>query len=107
MRFIPASIVILIALLSTASLAQQAPAAPPQSQSAPQGYTGAYGPPGPGTPYSTGPLPEVLAPTGRSIEGPNNTTLIVKAVPCTVAARWTDGTTTCVGIPDSFRKSTR
>jgi hypothetical protein len=103
MRFIPASIVILIALLSTASLAQQAPAAPPQSQSAPQGYTGAYGPPGPATPYYAGPLPEAPAPTGRSIEGPNNTTLIVKAVPCTAAARWTDGTTTCVGIPDSFR----
>jgi hypothetical protein len=79
----------------------------PSSQSAPKGYTGAYGPPGPATPYYTGPPPEVFASTGRSVEGPNNTTLIVKAVPCTGAARSTDGTTTCVGIPDSFKKSAR
>lgn len=110
-----------LALLPSASFAQQAPSRPagesakpptganstPPSQPAPQGYTGAYGPPGPATPYYAGPLPEVLPATGRSVEGPNNTTLIVKAVPCTVAARWTDGTTTCVGIPDSFRKSRR
>jgi hypothetical protein len=105
MRLIPFSIMILIALLSSTSLAQQAPATPPQSQPGPPGYTG--GPPGPLTPYYTGQVPEVFSPTGRSIEGPNNTTLIVKAVPCTVASRWTDGTTTCVGIPDSFRKSAR
>jgi hypothetical protein len=79
-------------------------ASPPPSEPASKGYTGAYGPPGPATPY-TGPLPEVYPSIGRSVEGPNNTTLIVKAVPCTVAARWTDGTTTCVGIPDSFRKN--
>jgi hypothetical protein len=85
MRLISFSIVILFVLLSSASFAQQT-----------------HSPP-----YFTGPLPEVFASTGRSIEGPNNTTLIVKAVPCTVAARWTDGTTTCVGIPDSFRKSRR
>ena len=81
--------------------------APASGQSASKGYTGAYGPPGPATPYYTGPPPEVFASTGRSVEGPNNTTLIVKAVPCTGAARSTDGTTTCVGIPDSFKKSAR
>jgi hypothetical protein len=55
---------------------------------------------GPGTPYSTGPLPEISPPTGRILEGPNNTTVTVKAVPCTRAARSTDGTTTCIGLPD-------
>src|SRR5262245_2974613 len=87
-------------LLSSPSFAQQVPTASPQSPPAPQGYTGAYGPAGAATPYSTGPLPEVFPSRGRSIEGPNNTTIIVKAVPCTVAARYTDGTTTCIGIPD-------
>lgn len=99
------SFLIALALLSSASFAQQTPATPPQSQPALPGYTG--GPPGPVTPYYTGQVPEVFSPTGRSIEGPNNTTLIVKAVPCTVASRSTDGTTTCVGIPESFRKSRR
>jgi hypothetical protein len=110
MRLISFSVA--LALLSSASFAQQAPgttsdktASPPPSEPASKGYTGAYGPPGPATPYYTGPLPEVYPSTGRSVEGPNNTTLIVKAVPCTVAARSTDGSTTCVGIPDSFRKN--
>jgi hypothetical protein len=105
MRLISFFVVGSFALSSSVSFAEQAPATPPQSQPAPQGYMGANGPPGPPpTPYYTGPLPEVFSSTGRSIEGPNNTTLIVKAVPCTVAARWTDGTTTCIGIPDSFAK---
>ena len=94
------SFLVALVLSSSASFAQQAPAAPPKSQTAPQGYIGAYGSPGPATPYSTGPLPEAFPSTGRSIEGPNNTTVIVKAVPCTLAARSTDGTTTCIGLPD-------
>src|SRR5262249_53858990 len=94
-----------LSLFSSASLAEQAPANPPQSQPAPQGYTGAYAAPGPATPYSTGPLPEVFPSRGRSIEGPNNTTVIVKAVPCTVVARWTDGATTCIGLPDKPGKN--
>ena len=81
------------AFFSSVSFAQQVPGTVPP------------GPPP--TPYSTGALPEVLSSTGQSIEGPNNTTVIVKAVPCTVAARWTDGTTTCIGIPDNFRKNQR
>jgi hypothetical protein len=99
-----ASLFAALALSASTSFAQQGPAAPPQGQPAPQGYTGAYGPSGPTTPYSTGPLPEVSSSTGRSVEGPNNTTVIVKAAPCPVAARGTDGTTTCVGIPDRFKK---
>lgn len=34
-------------------------------------------------------------------------TKTVRAVPCSTAARETDGTTTCVGIPDQSRKSRR
>jgi hypothetical protein len=34
-------------------------------------------------------------------------TKTVRAVPCSIAARETDGTTTCVGIPDRSRQSRR
>jgi hypothetical protein len=102
MRFVPLPIATLIALLSSASFAQQMPVTPSQDKPPLPGYPGANPPPG--APPYTGQVPEVFSPTGRSIPGPNFTTLIVKAVPCTVASRWTDGTTTCVGIPDWFRK---
>src|ERR1700731_745562 len=51
------------------STTQPAPAAstPKPSQPAPKGYTGAYGPPGPSKPYSTGPLPALDTGTGRVI----------------------------------------
>jgi hypothetical protein len=66
----------------------------------PQGYTGAYGPPGPATPYYNGPLPDVDAGTGRAIVEPDGSTKSVKAAPCSTAAHETDGITTCIGIPD-------
>jgi hypothetical protein len=69
---------------------------------APKGYTGAYAPAGtPPTPYSTGPLPAIDTGTGRVIAEPDGSTKTVKAVPCSPAARETDGFTTCVGIPDN------
>jgi len=34
-------------------------------------------------------------------------TKTVRAVPCSIAAKGTDGTTTCVGIPDQSRTSKR
>jgi hypothetical protein len=34
-------------------------------------------------------------------------TKTIRAVPCSTAARGTDGTTTCVGIPDNSRASKR
>jgi hypothetical protein len=105
MRLISFSVA--LALLSSASFGQQGPgttvdkpAGPPQGQPTPQGYTGAYGPPGPATPYYTGPLPDVDVGTGLSVEGPHGTTGTVKAVPCGLSAQETDGTTTCVGIPN-------
>jgi hypothetical protein len=81
-------------LLLSSALAQPAPETA-------KGYTGAYGPPGPAKPYSTGPLPQIDTGTGRAVPGPDDTTKTEKAVPCSTAARESDGTTTCVGIPDS------
>jgi hypothetical protein len=69
-----------------------------------QGYTGAYGPSGPATPYSTGPLPQIDTGTGRAIVEPDGSTRTVKAAPCGTAARETDGSTTCIGIPDNPAK---
>jgi hypothetical protein len=68
---------------------------------APNGYTGAYLPSNaPPSPYSTGPLLTSSSGPGLNVEGPEFTTRTVKAVPCTTSARETDGSTTCVGIPD-------
>jgi hypothetical protein len=69
--------------------------------SKPQGYIGAYGPPGPANPYYKGPLPEVDTGTGRAIVEPDGSTKSVKEAPCSTAARETDGITTCIGIPDT------
>jgi hypothetical protein len=89
------------------STTQPAPAAstPRASEPAPKGYTGAYGPPGPATPYSTAPLLEIFTGTGLARVGPEGSTKIVKAVPCSTAAHETDGSTTCVGIPDKGAKA--
>jgi hypothetical protein len=72
--------------------------------SKPQGYIGAYGPPGPATPYFKGPLPEIDTGTGRTIVEPDGSTKNVKAAPCSTVARETDGITTCIGIPDKRSK---
>jgi hypothetical protein len=50
-------------------------------------------------PYSVGPLPKEDSGPGRDVEGPDDSTKTVKAVPCSTAAHETDGTTTCIGIP--------
>jgi hypothetical protein len=108
MRLISFSVTISLALLSSATLAQQQappPGPPPLTAPVPQGYTGAYTPAGtPPTPYSTGPLPPEDTGTGLNIVTPDGSTKTVKAVPCTTASRETDGFTTCIGLPDSFRK---
>jgi hypothetical protein len=95
MRSISFSVTILLALLSSAALAQQ-----------PTGTTGdklTISPPPaspPPTRYSTGALPQADTGPGRDVVGADDTTKTVKAVPCSTAARETDGTTTCVGIPE-------
>jgi hypothetical protein len=81
---------------------QTATPSPEVNPPAPKGYTGAYAPPGtPPTPYSTGPLPQSSMGPGLNTVAPDGvSTKTVKAVPCSTAARETDGFTTCVGIPD-------
>jgi hypothetical protein len=76
----------------------QTPSPPAASQPAAKGYTGAYSP-SPTSPYYTGPLPtEPSSGPGLNVVGPDGSTRTVKAVPCSVSARETDGFTTCVGI---------
>jgi hypothetical protein len=90
---------------------QPAPANSPARATEPaaKGYTGAYAPAGtPPTPYSTGPLPQSAQGPGLNVVAPDGvSTQTVKAVPCGTAARETDGTTTCVGIPDQSQRRRR
>jgi len=73
--------------VSPPSLGQSAPAAPP----AVQGISAAEN--------------QTFSPTGLSKPAEDGiSTKIVPAKPCTSAARETDGTTTCVGIPSSPRR---
>lgn len=84
-----------------------ATSAPQTSAPAAKGYTGAYAPAGtPPTPYSTGPLPQSSEGPGLNTVAPDGiSTRTVKAVPCGTVARETDGTTTCVGIPDQASRN--
>jgi hypothetical protein len=120
MRLISLSGMISLALLSSAVAQQGAgtagdaighppPLAGPPPAPAQKGYLGAYGPPGPATPYSTGPLPQTDAnQPGLNVAGPDGvSTRTVKAVPCGRVARETDGFTTCVGIPEQSPKTGR
>jgi hypothetical protein len=90
-------VAILVISLSSLALAQQ-------NSNTPKGYTGAYTTPGDPKPYSTGPLPQVDTGPGRDVPGPDNTTKSAKAVPCKATAQETDGTTTCIGIPEKKGK---
>jgi hypothetical protein len=124
MRSISFSVTALLALLSSAALAQESsgtkgetighppplPSPPPISEpdSTPRASKPAptYAPAGPPpTPYSTGPLPKEDSGPGRDVAGPDGSTKTVKAVPCSTAARETDGSTTCIGIPDERERA--
>jgi hypothetical protein len=92
MRILPLAAV--LALLGSAAVAQT---------DTPKGYTGAYGPDAPNRAFG-GPVPEVYLGPGLDQVGPDGiSTKVVKAVPCSAAARETDGTTTCIGIPGPTR----
>jgi len=89
-----------LALLSSPALAQQTPAAtgdpaaPPSAATAPPSTVGVAPPVGsPLHPGTTVGLDKV------GDDGVSTKT--VKAVPCSTAARETDGSTTCIGIPES------
>jgi hypothetical protein len=81
---------------------------PKANEPAPKGYTGAYAPsPTPPTPYYNGPLPLATGGPGLNVTDSDGvSTRTVKAVPCGVSARETDGSTTCVGIPDQTQAKT-
>ncbi len=84
---------------STTNVTPDAAAAKPADPA--PGYIGAYTPAGPPKPYSSGPLPQPVGGPGLNVTDSDGvTTRTVKAVPCGLAARETDGFTTCVGIPD-------
>lgn len=128
MRLISFSVTVLLTFLSSAAPAQQSPgttsdtigrppplpgpppiSGPPSTTQAPAASTpraseppkdpGANGPAGT-PPYSKAELPQVNIGPGLNVVAPDGSTKTVKAVPCSTAARETDGTTTCVGIPD-------
>jgi hypothetical protein len=100
MRRIALIAAVAITMLPPAGFAQQSP------ETVPSAPTVGVAPsaPGPGpdvVPEQGGPL-HPGAQTGRDVVASDGvSTKTVKAVPCGTAARETDGTTTCIGIPDA------
>jgi hypothetical protein len=138
MRMISLAATVLLALSSSAALAQQqtpgmsggsigsppplpgpppaagpppsAEPAPQASAPAPKGYLGAYAPASNNSPppIFKGPLPETTTGPGLDTVAQDGvSTRTVKAVPCGTVARETDGTTTCIGIPDESVRNAR
>jgi hypothetical protein len=104
MRIITFSLVASLALVSPAALAQQIP------ETAGVGSPPAATPPPATTPSTTVPIAGSAPPVGGPLLPGTTTgldkvaddgvsTKTVRSVPCGTAARETDGTTTCVGIP--------
>ena len=96
MRIAALSIVALLAF-GPAALAQQTTGNAPPAPAAPSASV-----PAPG---SEAPQPgDPLYPDSRTgldkVAKDGISTEVVKAAPCSAAARETDGTTTCIGIPD-------
>jgi hypothetical protein len=101
-----------------AAISFLAPTAFAQTET-PKGFTDTYAPATSetaapatsGTPSALpfgGPLPEVNTGPGLTIVGPDGVSAkTVKAVPCGLAARETDGTTTCVGISEGAKAKKR
>jgi hypothetical protein len=134
MRSISFSVTALLALLSSAALAQQSsgtkgetighplplPGPPPIAgpppisepsptmQPAPAASTPRASEPAPkGNTYVPATLPQANTGPGLNVPGRDGSTKTVKAVPCSTAARETDGSTTCVGIPEKRAKKNR
>jgi hypothetical protein len=91
--------------LSDPSTTPPAASTPGAGDAAARGTTSAYPPAGPPpspTPSAAAPLPpQSVQGPGLNIVAPDGvSTRTVRAVPCGVTAKETDGFTTCVGIPD-------
>ena len=102
MRRIALIAAVAVTMLPLAGFAQQSPGTVPSAATvgvAPSGPAGSPGPdvvPQPGGPLNPG------TQTGRDVVASDGiSTKTVKAVPCSTVARETDGSTTCIGIPDA------
>jgi len=88
-----------VTMLPLAGFAQQSPGTVPSETTVGVSPAGSPGPdvvPEPGGPLNPG------SQTGRDVVASDGiSTKTVKAVPCSTVARETDGTTTCIGIPDA------
>ena len=102
MRTIALIAAVAVTMLPLAGFAQQG--------TVPSASTVGVAPSAPGPAGSPGPdvVPEPGGPlnpgsqTGRDVVASDGiSTKTVKAVPCSTVARETDGTTTCIGIPDA------
>jgi hypothetical protein len=99
----------ILILLSSSALAQQAPsttgtttAAPPPASSSSTGVPIGGAAPEIGSPQYPG------STVGLSKLGDDGvSTKTVRAVPCSTAARETDGFTTCIGIPERGSRGSR
>ena len=101
-----------------AAISFLAPTAFAQTET-PKSFTDTYTPgtPSTGAPVPSGapsplpfggPLPEVNTGPGLNIVGPDGvSSKTVEAAPCGLAARETDGTTTCVGISEGSKAKKR
>jgi hypothetical protein len=99
MRRIVLIAAVAVTMLPLAGFAQQSPGTVPSETTvgvAPAGSPGSDVVPQSGGPLSPG------TQTGRDVVASDGiSTKTVKAVPCGTAARETDGSTTCIGIPDA------
>jgi hypothetical protein len=96
MRIIALSVAASLALVSSVAFAQQTPASPPAIDAPPP----AMMPPTAGAaPVVGGPLISHSDTGLNKVAEDGVSTKTVRAVPCSIAARETDGTTTCIGIP--------
>ena len=87
------------AVLASAAIAQT---------NAPKGDTGASAPASGAPAWQPAALPEIDTGPGLDKVAPDGiSTKTVGAVPCSAAARETDGTTTCIGIPEGSARAQR
>jgi hypothetical protein len=108
MRVITPPVAAALAFLASAAFAQTGTVGDTTGAVTPAPTTGAVSPPlTGGVPSVGGPLSPATD-TGLDKVAPDGvSTKIVRAVPCSTAARGTDGTTTCVGIPSGSVRSNR
>jgi|SRR3979490_1303920 hypothetical protein len=103
------ALVAALTILPSVGFAQQTPE---MMGSTPSPPTVGVAAPAPGTSPNPEIVPQVGSPllpgsqTGRDIVADDGvSTKTVKAAPCSVAAKETDGSTTCIGLPDGPKRN--